>query len=42
MASVLSAINSRVTSEYFIPVWFMAIPSHTAIAGISTGTPPAR
>ncbi len=41
MHSVLSAISSLVTSEYFIPTWPMAIPSHTAMAGNITGVPPA-
>ena len=41
IASVLSAINSRETSEYFIPVCPMARPSQTAIAGKTMGTPPA-
>ena len=41
MASVESAIRSRVTSEYFMPTWPMAMPSHTAMAGNSTGVPPA-
>ena len=39
--SVESAIKSLVTREYFIPVCPMAIPSQTAIAGNSTGIPPA-
>ena len=39
--SVLSAIKSLVTREYFIPTCPMAIPSHTAIAGNITGVPPA-
>ena len=41
MASVESAIRSRVTSEYFMPTWPMAMPSHTAMAGNMTGVPPA-
>ncbi len=41
MHSVLSAIKSLVTREYFIPICPMAIPSHTAIAGNTTGIPPA-
>ena len=41
IASTLSAINSRLTSEYFIPAWPMARPSQTAIAGKTIGTPPA-
>ena len=39
--SVLSAIRSLVTREYFIPTCPMAIPSHTAMAGNTTGIPPA-
>ena len=39
--SVESAIRSRVTREYFIPIWPIAIPSQTAIAGNTTGVPPA-
>ncbi len=41
MASVESAIRSRVTREYFMPTCPMAMPSHTAMAGNSTGVPPA-
>jgi len=41
MASVESAMSSRVTSEYFMPVWPMAMPSQTAMAGKTTGVPPA-
>ena len=41
MASVESAIRSRVTSEYFMPMCPMAMPSQTAMAGNSTGVPPA-
>ena len=41
MHSVESAIRSRVTRLYFMPVWPMAMPSHTAIAGNTTGMPPA-
>ena len=41
MASVESAMRSRVTREYFIPTWPMAMPSHTATAGNITGVPPA-
>ena len=33
MHSVESAIRSRVTREYFMPMWPMAMPSHTAMAG---------
>lgn len=32
IASVESAIRSRVTREYLIPPWPIAIPSHTAMA----------
>ncbi len=39
--SVLSQIKSRVTREYFIPTCPIAIPSHTAMAGNTTGVPPA-
>ena len=39
--SVLSAIRSLVTREYFMPICPMAIPSQTAIAGTTTGIPPA-
>ena len=38
---VESAMRSRVTREYFMPMWPMAMPSHTAMAGNSTGVPPA-
>ena len=41
MASVESAMRSRVTREYFMPVWPMAMPSHTAMAGKTMGVPPA-
>ena len=41
MHSVESAIRSLVTSEYFIPLCPIAIPSQTAIAGNTTGVPPA-
>ena len=41
MASVESAMRSRVTREYFMPTWPMAMPSHTAMAGKTTGVPPA-
>ena len=41
MHSVESAIRSLVTREYFIPMWPIAIPSQTAIAGKTTGIPPA-
>ena len=41
IASVESAMRSRVTREYFMPTWPMAMPSQTAMAGNSTGVPPA-
>ena len=41
MASVESAMRSRVTREYFMPMWPMAMPSHTAMAGNIIGVPPA-
>ena len=41
MHSVLSAIRSLVTREYFIPICPMAMPSQTAMAGKTTGMPPA-
>ena len=41
IASVESAIRSRVTSEYFIPMWPIAMPSQTAMAGTMIGVPPA-
>ena len=40
--SQLSAISSREAREYFMPTCPMAMPSHTPMAGNSTGTPPAR
>ena len=41
IASVESAIKSRVTREYFIPVCPIAIPSQTVMAGNIIGVPPA-
>ena len=41
IASVESAMMSRVIREYFMPVCPMAMPSQTAIAGNMTGVPPA-
>ena len=41
MASVESAMRSRVTREYFMPRWPMAMPSQTAMAGKTMGVPPA-
>ncbi|MBA7666162.1 hypothetical protein ES703_74239 [subsurface metagenome] len=38
--STESAISSRLGRLYFIPGWFIAIPSHTAIVLTSKGTPP--
>ena len=38
--SILSAISSLVTKEYFIPSCPMAIPSHTPIVGNTNGVPP--
>ena len=40
IVSTLSAINSRETSEYFIPTCPIARPSQTAIAGKTIGVPP--
>ena len=39
--STLSAISSRLGSEYFMPMCPIAIPSHTPIAGTRMGVPPA-
>ena len=39
--STESAISSLVTSEYFIPLCPIAIPSHTPIVGNTNGVPPA-
>ncbi len=39
--SMLSAIISRVHSEYFMPVCPMAMPSHTPMVLNSSGVPPA-
>ena len=41
IASVESAMRSRVMSEYFMPVCPMAMPAQTAIAGKTIGVPPA-
>ena len=41
MTSTESAISSRLESEYFIPSWFIAIPSQTPMVGNSMGVPPA-
>ena len=40
-ASIESAMSSRLASEYFMPVWPMAMPSQTPMAGNSIGVPPA-
>ena len=39
--STESAINSRLGSENFMPLWPMAIPSSTPIVLNTKGTPPA-
>ena len=41
MTSIESAISSREQREYFIPLWFIARPSHTPIVLKVNGTPPA-
>ncbi len=41
ITSTESAINSRLASEYFIPTWFMAMPSQMPIVPNATGVPPA-
>ena len=41
MISMESAMNSREGREKRMPSWFMAMPSHTAMAGNSRGVPPA-
>ena len=41
IVSTLSAISSRLAREYFMPMWPMAMPSHTPMDGMSTGVPPA-
>jgi len=41
ITSTESAISSRLAREYFMPSWFMAIPSQTPMVGNSTGVPPA-
>ena len=40
-ASMESAMSSRLASEYFMPVWPIAMPSQTPMAGNSSGVPPA-
>ncbi len=41
MISMESAMSSRLASEYFMPVWPMAMPSQTPMTPNSTGVPPA-
>ena len=41
ITSMESAMSSREHSEYFIPRWFMARPSHTPMVLKVKGTPPA-
>ena len=41
MLSTVAAMISREGSEYFIPSWFILIPSQTAIVSNSNGIPPA-
>jgi len=41
ITSTDSSISSLLGREYLIPSWFIAIPSHTAIAGNSKGMPPS-
>ena len=41
IVSTESAMISREASEYFMPVWPMAMPSQTAMVLNSNGTPPA-
>ena len=41
MISTESAMISREGRENLMPSWFMARPSHTAMAGTSMGVPPA-
>ena len=41
MVSTLSQISSRDARLYFMPTWPMAMPSHTPMAGIRMGVPPA-
>ena len=41
MVSTLSQISSRLAREYFMPTWPMAMPSHTPMAGMRMGVPPA-
>ena len=39
--STESAMSSRLQSEYFMPSWFMAMPSQTPMVLNSMGVPPA-
>ena len=41
ISSTESAMISRLGSEYFIPAWFIAMPSQTPIVENSNGVPPA-
>ena len=41
MISTESAMCSREGREKNMPAWFMAMPSHTPMAGNSMGVPPA-
>jgi len=41
ITSMESAISSRLPREYFMPSWFMAMPSQTPITPNSIGVPPA-
>ena len=41
ITSIESAISSREQRLYFMPLWFIAIPSQTPIVLNSNGTPPA-
>ena len=39
--STESAMTSRLVREYFMPSWFMAMPSHTPMVLTCSGVPPA-
>ncbi len=41
--AIVSAVGDQFAGgkEYFMPTWPMAMPSHTPMAGTSTGVPPA-
>lgn len=41
ITSTESAISSRLPREYFMPRWFMAMPSHTPMVPNTRGRPPA-